>query len=361
MSAHPDPKLLDLIDRDQIVGHGVDIARGINPWSDFRSIVKLYQLFRRERPDIVQVSTPKAAAIGSLAAWAARVPVRLFQVRGLFSEGKTGMRARFARWIDVVPARFCTHLTANSSSMLTTAEQQGVVRPGFGVVLANGTSNGVDVDRFDPRIVRAARFTNTGDDVENAACVVFGFVGRLTVDKGLHDLAMAWQRVRDECRNTKLLIVGPWEQRNGVDQRYRNQLMDDPRVTIVGPQKSVEPYYKAMDVLVFPSHREGFPNAPLEAASMEIPVIAAEVSGTSEAVNDGQTGCLVPVRDVDALARAMIRYARDPSLRAEQGRAGRVRVQNLFSPLAVLASIPSVLLEVAGRSQSIDVRLRGAR
>jgi glycosyltransferase involved in cell wall biosynthesis len=90
-------------------------------------------------------------------------------------------------------------------------------------------------------------------------------------------------------------------------------------VSIVRPQHEIERFYRLIDVLVLPSYREGFPNVPLEAAAMEVPVITTNALGCVDAVKDGETGIVVPVRNAGAPAEAMLRLGRDPELRARMG------------------------------------------
>ena len=347
-------RLFDLIDRGSVVGHGVDISRRFQPWKDVRSLWQLYRLFRRERPDIVQVSTAKAAVLGAIAAWAARVPHRIFQMRGLFSEGKTGLKRLLASKVDSVPPMFCSAVTANSHSMLRRAEESKLLRQNRGQVLGNGTSNGVDINRFDRKQVEPASVASIDQD-----SIVFGFVGRLTIDKGIHELESAWRKVRDEVSHAHLLLVGPWEAGNSVDEGVRSRLENDARVSCVGSQDEVERYYRLMDVFVFPSHREGFPNAPLEAASMTLPVIATRISGSDEAVEDGATGLIVEPKDSEALAESMMRMADDESLRNQFGIAARERVQRLFAPQIVWQAYHQLYLDLldldqGGREKSIE-------
>jgi lipopolysaccharide/colanic/teichoic acid biosynthesis glycosyltransferase len=140
--------------------------------------------------------------------------------------------------------------------------------------------------------------------------------------------------------------VGPWEENDKVSQSVRHDLESDPRVVLVGSQHDVAPFYKCMSMFVYPSHgTEGFPNAPMEAAAMALPVIASRVVGCVDAVVDGITGALVPPRDPRALAAAIRRYFKDPELRWEHGRAGRERVVRDFRQELIWEAFYQVYLQ----------------
>ncbi len=94
-------------------------------------------------------------------------------------------------------------------------------------------------------------------------------------------------------------------------------------------------YYAALDVVVLPTYREGFPNVALEAAAMALPVVATKIPGCVDAVVDGQTGILVPARDAESLAAAMLRLADDPDYRQALGQSGRERVVRDFKPAVI--------------------------
>jgi glycosyltransferase involved in cell wall biosynthesis len=106
-------------------------------------------------------------------------------------------------------------------------------------------------------------------------------------------------------------------------------------VTLRGLDWETPPLYAAMDLLVLPTYREGFPSTILEAAAMGLPVVATRTTGCIDAVEDGFTGTLVHPRDVNGLVEAIARYRLDPKLRREHGEAGRSRVQKAFRQEAV--------------------------
>jgi glycosyltransferase involved in cell wall biosynthesis len=195
-------------------------------------------------------------------------------------------------------------------------------------------SNGVDVDRFDRAKVDATATGALPDGLQRLAAerdaIVVGYVGRLARDKGIEVLWRAWARIREEYAGAHLLLVGPWEREAPVSDACRHALESDDRVHLTGDVPDVVPYYRLMSMFVLPSFREGFPNAPMEAAAMGLPVIATRVVGSVDAVEDGVTGLLVPPRDADALAAAMRTYLDAPDLRRRHGDAGATRVRTDF-------------------------------
>ncbi len=324
-----------LRERDPVLAHEVPISRRIEPISDLLSVVRLWRLFRRLRPEIVQLSTPKAALLGAVAAWAARVPVRIYQIRGLSSESEVGWKRRCFQAFEHLTARLCNGCLVNANSLLEYARRAKIVGATDGYVAGSGTSNGVDLARFDPDATVAASLSSWDPEraSEERCGPVIGYIGRLTRDKGIEELFNAWNNLRGDFPTARLLLVGPWESENAISAECRHGLQTDPRVLLVGTQDDVESFYKAMDLFVFPSHgTEGFPNAPMEAAAMGLPVIATRVIGCVDAVVDGVTGQVVSPRATGEVEMAMRAYLSNAVLRRQHGQAGQARTRTGFAP-----------------------------
>ena len=152
--------------------------------------------------------------------------------------------------------------------------------------------------------------------------VVLGFVGRIVRDKGMTELAVAWPALRARFPTLHLLLAGPFEPQDPVPEEVGTLFLGDPAIHLTGQVRDLPPYYAAMDVCVLPTYREGFPNVAVEAAAMELPMVATRITGCVDAVVDGETGLLVPPRDANALADAIATYLASTELRRQHGRAG---------------------------------------
>ncbi|MCD9622752.1 glycosyltransferase [Rhabdothermincola salaria] len=292
-----------------VVAHELPFVREPSPWKDMRALVATVRLIRRRRPQVVSASTPKAGLLGTVAAWLCRVGVRVYVVRGLRFETLTGRRRTLFKALERLAVRCSTQTLFNSRSLRALAEYEGIIAPGRGIVLGAGSGNGVDVERFanlpDKSVVRAEL------GLPDNAFVV-GFVGRLVRDKGFVDLIEAFDiaaRVREDMR---LLVVGDYEPGDPVDEATRVRVAADMRILHVGWVDEPDQMYAAMDVLAFPSFREGLPNAPLEAQAAGVPVVGYTATGTVDAVSPAPCSRLVQIGDVQALATALVAAANCP-------------------------------------------------
>jgi glycosyltransferase involved in cell wall biosynthesis len=311
--------------------HAVKMERAITPARDLDALARLTDLLLDRAPDIVHAHTPKGGLLGMMSATAALVPRRVYHMRGLVTLTASGVRKELLTRAEQTSCRLAHRVICQSPSLRKAALEQKLARRDKLEVLHKG-SNGVDIDRFDAQRWRPAR-TELRQRLGIAQdAVVVGFVGRLVGDKGIVELARAWQMLSTSRADLHLLLVGPWEERDAVPFDVRAQLEADPRVHTVGFQVDTAPWYACMDMLTLPSHREGFPNVPLEAASMGLPVVSTFAIGCVDAVENGVTGRLVPVGDARALEHALREYVEHPDLRREHGNAGRQRVVRDFRP-----------------------------
>lgn len=307
----------------------VPFTRAITPLQDLRAFVSLYRFLRREHFDLIEVSTPKAALLGSMAARLARSRPIVHVLHGLAYQGQRGMLGRLLRRSTRIPCAISDVTLSVSPSVRDEACKDGIVDPARIYVLAAGSANGVDLGRYSPR--RRALGAEVRHKYGIAPdAVVIGFVGRMTRDKGIEELALAFRALSAEFPGAVLLLVGDYEDRDRPADSTIGFLSTCTGMRHVGWQTDVVPFMAAMDVLVLPTYREGLANVLLEAAAMEIPTVTTNATGARDALVDGVTGLRVGVGNVLALREALASLIRDAALREVMGRAGRHWVSEHF-------------------------------
>jgi glycosyltransferase involved in cell wall biosynthesis len=182
----------------------------------------------------------------------------------------------------------------------------------------------------------------------------------LVGDKGIVELEKAFRSLESSYPNLHLLLIGPFEPRDAVPADVRERLHGNPRIHLISEFIDPSPLYAAMDIVVLPTYREGFPNVPLEAAAMRLPVVATLIPGCIDAVQDGVTGSLVPPRNAEALAEAIARYIDEPDLLRQHGAKGRERVLSEFRQEVIWQALYEEyarLLNNAGLSISAEAKV----
>lgn len=319
-----------------VAAHAVPMQREIAPLSDFTSLIALRKLMLERRPDIVNLSTPKAGLLGARAARMARVPAIIYLLRGIRYETAKGIKRHLLRYAERTACQLADEVLCVSESVRKRLEIEGILTPERSKVLGSGSSNGVDASRFGPtpeRLERAAQMRREMDIAENAP--VIGYVGRLTRDKGMPELIEAYQEIKRRINAVRLLVVGDHESGDPLPAATREALEKDHSIVVAGHVPDTAPYYHVMDLLALPTHREGFPNVVLEAYAAGKPVVAARATGVIDAVMEDGTGLLVPVGDSNALAESLISLLLSPNTRHDMGEAARRWALRDFRPIRI--------------------------
>lgn len=326
----PGPELERVATREGVDVVEVPMSREVDVRGDAVSLRRMVSVLRRLRPSIVNASTAKAGLVGMLAAAATGVPVRIYQLRGLRLETETGLKRTVLAASERIAARCAHRIICNSESLRSAFVAARYAPAQRCVVLGEGSSNGVDTERFArDHWVTEAQTIRASLGIPPDARVI-GFVGRPVADKGVVELLGAFERVVERRPHTHLLIVGAGFAGDHLPPAIATRMNHD-RIHVVPRVAEPAPYYVAMDVLAFPSHREGFPNAPLEAAAASTPTVGARATGVRDAIVDGATGMLVDIGDVEQLSRALLRYVEDRALCTRHGEAARERAERSFA------------------------------
>ena len=312
----------------------IEIDRaGLNPFADFRLFLRYRSLLKRLRPAAYLGYTIKPNIYGSLAAASLGIPA-LPNVSGLgtaFIQGG-GLRALVARLYRIGFARAPVVFFQNEDDRDLFVARR-IVRPAQARVLPG---SGVDLEHFAPAPL-----------LEGSP--VFLFIGRLLRDKGVGEFVEAARSIRREYPHARFQLLGGLDEgnRTGIRQPELDSWVAERILEHLGTTDDVRPFIAAASAVVLPSYREGLPRSLLEAAAMARPLIASDVPGCRDVIEDGVNGFLCNVRDAAALADAMRRLASLPRTRQlAMGKAGRRRVQERFSEALVVRAYLDVLSDL---------------
>jgi glycosyltransferase involved in cell wall biosynthesis len=331
----------------------VEISRAFSPWQDFRALIALIRTFGKGRFDIVHSTTPKAGLLAAIAGWFVGVPIRLHTFTGQTWVTLRGPMYHIARWADRMIGALSTRCYADSVSQRDFLIDHRIVSRKKIDVLGHGSLAGIDVQRFDSnRFAAEDRLaTRASLGISWHAPVVL-FVGRICEDKGVTELLAAHQRLRADGLPVELVLVGPFDDRQAT--LTPEVVLGRVGVHHVDFTDRPETYISVADVLALPSYREGFGTVVIEAAAMGVPAVGTDIYGLRDAIEPGETGVLVPVRDAQALASALDQLLRNRGELAQMAEAARRRATRLFDSRvvsdAVIAEYERLLL-AAGKDR----------
>ena len=285
------------------------VRRPLRPWRDLRGLLELVVLLRRERPDIVHANSSKAGVLGRLAAALSGVPIRIFTVHGWAFAAHSGIATALYKRAEQVMRPLTTLTICVAESERVSGILNRACDPKRTIVIHNGVDANVPmatrIDGAEPAVVAVGRLQRPKDP--------------LTLARALHGIQVRFSAV----------IVGEGPDRPRLAAEIR-RLGLEQSVVLVGDRSDVADMLAQADVFVLSSTSEGLPLSILEAMAAALPVVASSVGGVPEAVEDGETGLLVPPRDPVRLAAALERLLVDPELRRRLGSNGRDRVREQF-------------------------------
>lgn len=325
--------------------------RGISLFGSMKSIVLLSKLFKKEKFNMVQYSTPNASMYAAIAAKFAKIPVRLYCQWGMVYVTMGGVKRLIFKTIERMVCRFSTQIQPDSTGNLAFCRKEGFYDEQKSLVIWNGSAKGLDLTAFD--ISKKEDYAKEIKEKYTIAddALVLGFVGRLGREKGCNELFKAFKGLKEQFPGLKLLFVGPIEKEETIEPdlldyfRTCDDIIKTDRVT------NVEKYISAMDVCTLPSYREGFGMSVIEASAMEVPVVVTEYPGPSSAIQENVTGISVEIKDSDGLELAIAQLLNDRERRITMGRAGRAFVKSNFEQKEFIKRYMENRMDLLGGNQ----------
>ncbi len=305
----------------------VEMARRISPFKDIKSLWRMIKVFRKEKPVMVHSMTPKAGLLCMVAGWITRVPVRVHMFTGLVFPTSKGLKRRILMATDWLTCACATHVIPEGEGVKADLLNHGITRKPIRV-LGYGNCKGIDLERFNPEDEQVKEGAKA---LRKPGVFTFIFIGRIVGDKGVNELAEAFQKLYNERKDVRLILVGPAEaDLDPVSDKTQGIIESCPGIEAVGSQSDVRPWLAASDAMVFPSYREGFPNVVIEAGAMGLPSIVTDINGSRDIITDGQNGTIIPSQDAEALYQAMSRMATDREWREALAANARPMIASRF-------------------------------
>jgi glycosyltransferase involved in cell wall biosynthesis len=305
----------------------IAIPREISLLKDLKALIALRDYFKVMKFDIVHSVTPKAGLLGVFASRLAGVKIRIHIFTGQVWHTKTGLFKAMLMWLDRFIVFNATNILVDGESQRQFLIQKNIVKDTKSYVLGKGSISGVDPDVFNPsEIIKREVREELGIRQDE---IVYIFLGRLCIDKGVNELTEAFNKLNNKYKNARLLFVG-WDEEN-MTPIIKEKAENIDSLIFYGVTLEPNRILQACDVFCLPSYREGFGMGVIEASLLEKPIICSDTYGLMETIIDNKTGLRHKVKDVESLYNQMERLVADQDLRVLLGKGGREYVLNNFS------------------------------
>lgn len=292
MVSSPGPEVDEVIAAEGCPHIAVNISRKITPFGDLVSIYKLYRVFRKYKPHVIHSENLKANLLGMIAGWLAKVPVRIQTMAGLVSPNVPSLKGKLIRIAEIISFRFATDVWPNSNSSLQYMVNTGMIKPGKARVIGGGSSNGVDLQKYNREVISESRLEEFRKTIQyKPGERILLFAGRMVKDKGVQELIAAFLRLQEQFPSLKLVLLGPLEEDlDPLNTVTKEAINNDRSIIHINWTDEVEYYFALAELFVFPSHREGFPNVLMQAGAMKVPVVCSDIVGNIDIVDDKKSG-----------------------------------------------------------------------
>lgn len=319
----------------------VPMTRKITPLQDLKCLFQLYRILSKEKPAIVHTHTPKAGLLGMIAAALCGTKIRIHTVAGLPLMTEHGLKYQLLKFIEKLTYRAALQVWPNSNSLYRYILDHKMARPGKLKVIHKGSSNGIDLQRFNKGNLDPFILNRIKQEIQfNVTSRYLLFIGRLVTDKGIGELVKAFSGIQQKHPDLKLILVGNYEHElDPLKPDIIKEIQTNPAIIDVGWSEHGEYYMDIADVFVFPSHREGFPNVVLQAGAMDLPVICTRIPGNVDIVDDGVTGLIFDPGNESQLAEKIIYALNNKNALSTMARSLKEKIYNDFGQEKIWESI----------------------
>lgn len=326
--ANIDDQNIDVLDHLTIDKYkSIAIQRNINVFKDLAVVYKLYRYLKSMKFDAIHSITPKAGLISALAGKFSGTKNRIHIFTGQVWATRHGLFKFILKKLDRIIVKLSTQILVDGNSQKNFLISEKVLKKGQGKVLGAGSISGVDLAQFSPNIEMRTKIRKELNLTEDM--VVYLFLGRLNIDKGINELTKAFNKLSQENDKVFLLLVGVDE--DSMLDKMKQIISNKNAYHFAGGTHTPEIYYQASDVFCLPSYREGFGMSVIEASACKLPVVCSDAYGLMDTIIDNETGLRHKVKDVDDLYKQMKKLSKDKLLREKLGENGLKYIHQNFS------------------------------
>lgn len=277
----------------------VDLTRQITPFKDLKTIWKIFTHLKKNQTQLVYTLTPKAGLLGMIAAWMARVPLRIHNVVGLPHLASKTFKKNILILTERITYHFATNIYSNSLNLV---EEIKKLTHKQVKVIGHGSVNGVDITYFNDDFTQEQKELIRKQYKIDSNGFIMIFIGRIVKDKGINELVKVFEKIYSKFPQVKLLLIGDFEHKlDPVDTKVEQLIEDHPAIIKADFCSDIRPFLGISDLFILPSYREGLPNVLIEAGSFGIPLLATNINGCNEIIIEGENGVLVNARDESSL------------------------------------------------------------
>lgn len=306
----------ELIERNVGIVYDARFIRKPSLLNDLKSLIYLTIFIYNNKFDLIVYSTPKALLLGSIATLVTRQKNSIAIIQGRAYENYTGRKRSIYQALDKLSLASSKHVIFVSNSLESKYLNEKLVNPKKSNVLGGGSFNGVNIDKFHKE-------NKCNLDFPNLFKVLIA--GRICYDKGLLDFFKILQYIDNP--NIVFQLVGPVEDRES--KLLLHEIISNyPNVEHTPYNDSIENFFKNANLHLFLTHREGFGNVAIEAASCGVPTFSYDVVGVKDSVKDGVSGKKFPFQDFKAIAHAVCEASKDPDFNNKYPNARKWVVEN---------------------------------